>query len=304
MIYTNLLDLVGNTPIVQIKFENEENIADIYVKLEKFNLGGSIKDRAALGMIEVAEKEGILNKESVIVEPTSGNTGISLALIGRLKGYKVIVVMPDTMSIERRAVIKAYGAELILTDGAKGTKGAIDEAERLVAENKNYFIPQQFNNIANPQKHYDTTAEEILKDFKNLDAFVAGVGTGGTISGVGKKLKENYKNIKLVAVEPTDSAVLSGKSAGKHVIQGIGAGFIPNNYAGEIIDEIIQVTNDDALVFTKKLANEKGLFLGISSGANIYAAYRVAKKMGRGKKVLTISPDGGEKYLSLPLFQV
>lgn len=304
MIYTNLLDLVGNTPIVQIKFENEENIADIYVKLEKFNLGGSIKDRAALGMIEVAEKEGILNKESVIVEPTSGNTGISLALIGRLKGYKVIVVMPDTMSIERRAVIKAYGAELILTDGAKGTKGAIDEAERLVAENKNYFIPQQFNNIANPQKHYDTTAEEILKDFKNLDAFVAGVGTGGTISGVGKKLKENYKNIKLVAVEPTDSAVLSGKSAGKHVIQGIGAGFIPNNYAGEIIDEIIQVTNDDALVFTKKLANEKGLFLGISSGANIYAAYQVAKKMGRGKKVLTISPDGGEKYLSLPLFQV
>ena len=267
-------------------------------------MGGSIKDRAALGMIEVAEKEGILNKESVIVEPTSGNTGISLALIGRLKGYKVIVVMPDTMSIERRAVIKAYGAELILTDGAKGTKGAIDEAERLVAENKNYFIPQQFNNIANPQKHYDTTAEEILKDFKNLDAFVAGVGTGGTISGVGKKLKENYKNIKLVAVEPTDSAVLSGKSAGKHVIQGIGAGFIPNNYAGEIIDEIIQVTNDDALVFTKKLANEKGLFLGISSGANIYAAYRVAKKMGRGKKVLTISPDGGEKYLSLPLFQV
>lgn len=302
MIYNNLLELIGNTPVVQVKFE-DENVADIYVKLEKFNLGGSVKDRAALGMIEAAEREGLLNKDSVIVEPTSGNTGISLALIGRLKGYKVIVVMPDTMSVERRALIKAYGAELILTDGAKGTKGAIDEAERLVAENKNYFIPQQFNNTANPQKHYDTTAEEILKDFESLDAFVAGVGTGGTISGIGKKLKENFKDIKVIAVEPTDSAVLSGNAPGKHVIQGIGAGFVPNNYNKDLIDEIIQVTNDDALAFTKRLANEKGLFLGISSGANIYVAYQVAKKLGSGKKVLTISPDGGEKYLSLPLFQ-
>lgn len=186
MIYKNIIDLIGNTPVVQLKFPEKENIAEIYIKLEKFNIGGSVKDRAALGMIEAAEKNGLLKADSVIVEPTSGNTGIALALIGKLKGYKVIVVMPDTMSIERRALIKAYGAKLILTDGAKGTKGAIEEAERLVSENKNYFIPQQFNNPANPQKHYDTTAEEILADFKSLDAFVAGVGTSGTLTGVGK----------------------------------------------------------------------------------------------------------------------
>lgn len=303
MIYNNILDLVGNTPVVKLRFPEKENIADIYVKLEKFNLGGSVKDRAALGMIEAAEKDGLLKDGSVIVEPTSGNTGIALALIGKLKGYKVIVVMPDTMSLERRALIKAYGAELVLTDGAKGTKGAIDEAERLVAENKNYFIPQQFNNPANPQKHYDTTAEEILADFNELDAFVAGVGSAGTLTGVGKKLKENFKNIEIIAVEPKDSAVLSGAQAGKHVIQGIGAGFIPNNYNKEIVDNIIQISNDDALAYTKKAASEEGLFIGISSGANIAAAYQVAKNLGKGKKVLTISPDGGEKYLSLPLFQ-
>lgn len=303
MIYKNILDLIGNTPVVQLKFPEKENIADIYVKLEKFNIGGSVKDRAALGMIEAAEREGLLNADSVIVEPTSGNTGIALALIGRLKGYKVIVVMPDTMSIERRALVKAYGAELILTDGSKGTKGAIDEAERLVAENKNYFIPQQFNNPANPQKHYDTTAEEILADFEELDAFVAGVGTSGTLAGVGKKLKENFSDIEIIAVEPEDSPVLSGGQAGKHVIQGIGAGFIPKNYNSDLVDEIIKISNDEAFTFTKKLAKEEGLFLGISSGANVAAAYTVAKKLGKGKKVLTISPDGGEKYLSLPLFQ-
>lgn len=303
MIYKNILDLIGNTPVVQLKFPEKENIADIYVKLEKFNIGGSVKDRAALGMIEAAEREGLLNADSVIVEPTSGNTGIALALIGRLKGYKVIVVMPDTMSIERRALVKAYGAELILTDGSKGTKGAIDEAERLVAENKNYFIPQQFNNPANPQKHYDTTAEEILADFEELDAFVAGVGTSGTLAGVGKKLKENFSDIEIIAVEPEDSPVLSGGQAGKHVIQGIGAGFIPKNYNSDLVDEIIKISNDEAFTFTKKLAKEEGLFLGISSGANVAAAYTVAKKLGKGKKVLTISPDGGEKYLSLPIFQ-
>lgn len=303
MIYKNIIDLIGNTPVVQLKFPEKENIAEIYIKLEKFNIGGSVKDRAALGMIEAAEKNGLLKADSVIVEPTSGNTGIALALIGKLKGYKVIVVMPDTMSIERRALIKAYGAELILTDGAKGTKGAIEEAERLVSENKNYFIPQQFNNPANPQKHYDTTAEEILADFKSLDAFVAGVGTSGTLTGVGKKLKENFSNIQIIAVEPEDSPVLSGGQSGKHVIQGIGAGFMPKNYDTALVDEIIKISNDEALTFTKRIAKEEGLFLGISSGANIAAAYTIAKKLGKGKKVLTISPDGGEKYLSLPVFQ-
>lgn len=303
MIYKNIIDLIGNTPVVQLKFPEKENIAEIYIKLEKFNIGGSVKDRAALGMIEAAEKNGLLKADSVIVEPTSGNTGIALALIGKLKGYKVIVVMPDTMSIERRALIKAYGAELILTDGAKGTKGAIEEAERLVSENKNYFIPQQFNNPANPQKHYDTTAEEILADFKSLDAFVAGVGTSGTLTGVGKKLKENFSNVQIIAVEPEDSPVLSGGQSGKHVIQGIGAGFIPKNYDTALVDEIIKISNDEALTFTKRIAKEEGLFLGISSGANIAAAYTIAKKLGKGKKVLTISPDGGEKYLSLPIFQ-
>lgn len=303
MIYKNIIDLIGNTPVVQLKFPEKENIAEIYIKLEKFNIGGSVKDRAALGMIEAAEKNGLLKADSVIVEPTSGNTGIALALIGKLKGYKVIVVMPDTMSIERRALIKAYGAELILTDGAKGTKGAIEEAERLVSENKNYFIPQQFNNPANPKKHYDTTAEEILADFKSLDAFVAGVGTSGTLTGVGKKLKENFSNVQIIAVEPEDSPVLSGGQSGKHVIQGIGAGFIPKNYDTALVDEIIKISNDEALTFTKRIAKEEGLFLGISSGANIAAAYTIAKKLGKGKKVLTISPDGGEKYLSLPIFQ-
>lgn len=303
MIYKNIIDLVGNTPVVQLKFPNEENIADIFVKLEKFNIGGSVKDRAALGMFEAAERDGLLKPNSVIIEPTSGNTGIALALIGKLKGYKVIVVMPDTMSVERRTLIKAYGAELILTDGAKGTKGAVEEAERIAAKNENYFIPQQFNNPANPQKHYDTTAEEILADFDSLDAFVAGVGTSGTLTGVGKKLKENFNNIEIIAVEPEDSPVLSGGQAGKHVIQGIGAGFIPNNFNKEYVDSIIKVSNDDALAFTKRIVREEGLFLGISSGANLVAAYEVAKRLGKGKKVLTISPDGGEKYLSLPLFQ-
>lgn len=303
MIYKNALDLIGNTPVLEIKFSQNENIADIFVKLEKFNLGGSVKDRAALGMIEAAERDGILKKDSVIIEPTSGNTGIALALIGKLKGYEVIIVMPDTMSLERRTMIKAYGAKLILTDGSKGMKAAIEEAERLAKENKNYFIPQQFNNPANPQKHYNTTAEEIIKDFDSLDAFVAGVGTSGTLSGIGKKLKETFPNIKIIAVEPKDSAVLSGGEAGKHVIQGIAAGFIPNNHDKDIVDEIIQVTNDEALNYTKKLADSNGLFLGISSGANLFAAHEVAKKLGQGKKVLTISPDGGEKYLSLPLFQ-
>jgi len=253
----------------------------VYVKLEKFNLSGSVKDRAALGMIEAAEKEGLLKEGSVIIEPTSGNTGIALALIGRLKGYKVIIVMPDTMSIERRATLKAYGAELILTDGTKGMGEAIAVAEKLAAENPNYFLPQQFNNKANPEKHYETTGKELLDDFKVIDAFVAGVGTGGTIVGVAKRLKERSKDTKVVGVEPSTSAVLSGEKPGKHSIQGIGTGFIPKNYDASVVDEIVKISSEEALEYAKKASHDFGLFVGISSGANIAAAYQVAKKLGK-----------------------
>ena len=301
MIYNNLLDLIGNTPVVKIDFK-DENIADVYVKLEKFNLSGSVKDRAALGMIETAEKEGLLKEGSVIIEPTSGNTGIALALIGRLKGYKVIIVMPDTMSIERRATLKAYGAELILTDGTKGMGEAIAIAEKLAAENPNYFLPQQFNNKANPEKHYETTGKELLDDFKVIDAFVAGVGTGGTIVGVAKRLKERSKDTKVVGVEPSTSAVLSGEKPGKHSIQGIGTGFIPKNYDASVVDEIVKISSEEAVEYAKKASHDFGLFVGISSGANIAAAYQVAKKLGKGKIVVTLAPDGGEKYLSVEAF--
>ena len=302
MIYNNLLDLIGNTPVVKIDFK-DKNIADVYVKLEKFNLSGSVKDRAALGMIEAAEKEGLLKDGSVIIEPTSGNTGIALALIGRLKGYKVIIVMPDTMSIERRSTLKAYGAELILTDGTKGMGEAIAVAEKLAAENPNYFLPQQFNNKANPKKHYETTGKEILDDFKVVDAFVAGVGTGGTIVGVARRLKERSKDTLIVGVEPSTSAVLSGGKPGKHSIQGIGTGFIPENYYVSVIDEIVKISSEEAVEYAKKASHDFGLFVGISSGANIAAAYQIAKKLGKGKIVVTIAPDGGEKYLSVEAFQ-
>ena len=301
MIYNNLLDLIGNTPVVKVDFK-DENIADVYVKLEKYNLSGSVKDRAALGMIEAAEKEGLLKEGSVIIEPTSGNTGIALALIGRLKGYKVIIVMPDTMSIERRATLKAYGAELILTDGTKGMGEAIAIAEKLAAENPNYFLPQQFNNKANPEKHYETTGKELLDDFKVIDAFVAGVGTGGTIVGVAKRLKERSKDTKVVGVEPSTSAVLSGEKPGKHGIQGIGTGFIPKNYDASVVDEIVKISSEEAVEYAKKASHDFGLFVGISSGANIAAAYQVAKKLGKGKIVVTLAPDGGEKYLSVEAF--
>ena len=303
MIYNNIIELIGNTPIIKLNSFNKEDIANIYVKLEKYNIGGSVKDRAALGMIEEAEKQGLLKPNSVIIEPTSGNTGISLAMIGRSKGYKVIIIMPETMSIERRNIIKAFGAELILTEGAKGMKGAIEEAERMASENTNYFLPQQFNNYANPKKHYETTAEEILSDFTNLDAFIAGVGTSGTIVGVGKKLKEHFPIIKIIAVEPEASHVLSGGTPGKHAIQGIGAGFIPKIYDENIIDEVIQISNELSFEFGNKMSKEEGLFLGISSGAAIAAAYEIAKRLGKGKNILVISPDGGEKYLSTDMFK-
>ena len=304
MIFENILDLIGNTPVVKLNLDKDENIADVYVKLEKFNLGGSVKDRAALGMIEAAEREGLLKPGGTIVEPTSGNTGIALALIGKAKGYNVIITMPESMTIERRNYLKAYGAELVLTDAALGMKGAIAKAEEIVAENPGYFLPQQFNNPANPAKHYETTAKEIIADFGDtLDAFISGVGTAGTLSGVGKRLKEESPNTKVIAVEPSDSAVLSGKNAGKHIIQGIGAGFIPGNYDKDLVDEIILISNDEAVDFGVRAGKENGIFIGISSGAAIAAAYKVAKQLGKGKKVLAICPDGGEKYLSMEAYK-
>jgi len=302
MIYNGGLELIGNTPILKVNnLIKDENIADIYVKLEKFNPGGSVKDRAALGMIEKAEREGILKPGTTIVEPTSGNTGIALALIGKLKGYKVIIIMPETMSKERRDLIKAYGAELVLTEGAKGMKGAIEKAEEL-GSGEGFFIPQQFENIANPEKHYETTAEEIYKDIPDLDAFVGGVGSGGTVVGLSKNLKKKNPNIKAVAVEPANSPVLSGGNPGGHKIQGIGAGFVPGIYEKEYIDEIVKVKDEDAFKTAKAFAETESILIGISSGAAVFAAIEIAKKLGKGKKVLAIAPDGGEKYISMGLF--
>lgn len=302
MIYNKALDLIGNTPILKVNnLIKDENIADIYVKLEKYNPGGSVKDRAALGMIETAEKEGILKPGSTIVEPTSGNTGIALAFIGKIKGYKVIIVMPETMSKERRDLIKAYGAELILTEGSKGMKGAIEKAVE-IGSGDGFFIPQQFENIANPEKHFETTAEEIYKDIPDLDAFIAGVGTGGTLIGISKNLKKKNTNIKAIAVEPATSPVLSGGNPGGHKIQGIGAGFIPGIYESDYVDEIIKVKDDDAFNTAKAFSEAEGVLVGISSGASLYAAIEIAKKLGKGKKVLAIAPDGGEKYISMGLY--
>jgi cysteine synthase A len=302
MIYNGVIELVGNTPILKLNnLVKDENIADIYVKLEKFNPGGSVKDRAALGMIEKAESQGLLKPGSTIVEPTSGNTGIALAFIGRLKGYNVTIVMPETMSKERRDLIKAYGASLVLTEGSKGMKGAIEKAIE-IGSGDGYFIPQQFENIANPEKHYETTAEEIYKDIPDLDVFLAGVGSGGTIVGVSKNLKKKNASIKAFAVEPANSPVLSGGNPGGHKIQGIGAGFIPGIYEKEYIDEIVKVKDEDAFKTAKALAEKEGILVGISSGAAIYAAIEVAKKLGKGKKVLAIAPDGGEKYISMGLY--
>ncbi|MDU2288703.1 cysteine synthase A [uncultured Clostridium sp.] len=302
MIYDGAIELIGRTPILKLTKMVDKNSADIYVKLEKFNPGGSVKDRAALGMIEKAEEAGILKEGSVIVEPTSGNTGIALAMIGRVKGYKVIIVMPETMSKERRDLIKAYGAELVLTEGAKGMKGAIEKATEMVNE-YGYFMPQQFENIANPEKHYATTAQEIYEDINDLDVFVAGVGTGGTVSGIGKNLKGKIDGIEIVAVEPSNSQVLSGKNPGPHKIQGIGAGFIPGNYKGEYVDKVVAVTDNNAIETAVNFAKQEGILIGISSGAAIYAAIEIAKKLGKGKKVLAIAPDGGEKYISMGIYE-
>ncbi|EKN41225.1 cysteine synthase A, partial [Clostridium botulinum CFSAN001627] len=302
MLYENSIDLIGNTPMFKLNNMREENMADVYVKLEKFNPGGSIKDRAALGMIEEAEKMGKIKPGDIIVEPTSGNTGIGLAMVGRLKGYKVIIVMPDSMSIERRNMIKAYGAELVLTEGNKGMTGAIEKAEELARDKKRYFIPQQFSNRANSKKHYETTAVEILKDVDDLDAFVASVGTGGTIAGIGRRLKEFNKNIKVVAVEPYNSPVISGGKAAPHKIQGIGAGFIPDVYEKDVVDDVMTITDEESYEYARRFGAEEGILVGISSGANIAAAIKIAKKLGKGKKVVTVAPDGGEKYISTGLY--
>ncbi|WP_426348442.1 cysteine synthase A [Alloiococcus sp. CFN-8] len=301
MIFNNVIDMIGNTPIIKLNNVVGENSAEVYVKLEKYNPAASVKDRAALGMIEKAEELGLLKKGDTIVEPTSGNTGIALAMVGNVKGYKVVIVMPDTMSKERRDMIRAFGAELVLTEGAKGMKGAISKAEELVEE-KGYFMPQQFLNVANPEKHYATTAKEILADIPDLDAFVAGVGTGGTITGVGKNLKEIKAEVKVVAVEPEKSPVISGGQPGPHKIQGIGAGFIPENYKAEVVDKVLQVSEEAAFETARLLAAKEGVLVGISSGAAISAALNIAKELGAGKKVLVIAPDGAEKYMSMGLF--
>ncbi|KAA6443775.1 cysteine synthase A [Bacillus swezeyi] len=299
----SVYDLIGNTPVVKLNRLVDENSADVYVKLEYMNPGSSVKDRIALAMIEDAEEKGLLKEGDTLIEPTSGNTGIGLAMVAAAKGIKAILVMPDTMSSERRNLLRAYGAELVLTPGAEGMKGAIKKAEELAEEN-GYFMPQQFNNPANVEVHRRTTGQEIVQQFGDgLDAFVAGIGTGGTITGAGEVLKEKNPSIKIFAVEPTDSPVLSGGKPGPHKIQGIGAGFVPEILNTDIYDEIVKVKNEEAFEFARKAAREEGILGGISSGAAIYAAVQVAKKLGKGKKVLAVLPSNGERYLSTPLYQ-
>ena len=287
------LNLIGNTPIVQLPEEN------IFIKMEKFNPGGSIKDRTALGMILDAENKGLLKKNSIIVEPTSGNTGIGLALIGRLKGYKVIITMPESMSQERRTIISSYGATLILTEAQRGMAGAIERANEIVKDDRKNFMPDQFNNPANPMIHYETTGQEIIHQLNDLDIFTAAVGTGGTLTGVAKRLKEFNNKIVIAGVEPAKSAVLSGHNPSPHKIQGIGAGFIPNTYSGENVDEILTVTDEEAIDTAVEVSAKTGILVGISTGANVAAARKLSDKYGRNKKILTISPDGGEKYMSM-----
>lgn len=301
-IYESITELVGQTPIVKLSKLVPEDAADVYVKLESFNPGSSVKDRIALAMIEKAEQTGELQPGSTIIEPTSGNTGIGLAMIGSAKGYKVIIVMPETMSIERRKLMQAYGAELILTPGSEGIKGSIAKATEL-AEKEGYFLPLQFENPENPHIHEVTTGVEIADAFADgLDAFVSGIGTGGTITGAGKVLAEKFPGIDIVGVEPAESAVLSGGQPGPHKIQGIGTGFVPKVLDRDVITEVIAVAGDDAIKTAREVAHQEGFLVGISSGAAVNAALRVAKKLGKGKKVLAILPDNGERYLSTALY--
>ncbi|AFV02768.1 Cysteine synthase [Dehalobacter sp. UNSWDHB] len=304
-IYEGLTDLIGGTPLVKLKKLTIGLNAEIVAKLESFNPGGSVKDRIALHMIKTAEEKGLINTNSVIIEPTSGNTGIGLAFVTAARGYRLILTMPDTMSVERRSLLKAYGAELVLTPGAEGMKGAIQKAMELAKETPNSFIPQQFENPANPEIHRKTTAEEIWNDTDGeVEIIVGGVGTGGTVTGVGEILKSRKSNIKVIAVEPNDSPVLSGGKPGPHKIQGIGAGFVPQVLNLGVVDEIIKVTNEQAFETGRRLAREEGLLVGISSGAAAYAALEVAKRPeNEGKRIVVVLPDTGERYLSTSLFQ-
>lgn len=303
-IVNSITDLIGNTPIVKLNRVVPEDAADVYVKLEFFNPAGSIKDRIALAMIERAEKEGKLTAGGTIVEPTSGNTGVGLAMVAAAKGYHLVITMPETMSVERRKLMQGYGAELILTPGADGMKGSIAKAEELVKE-KSYFIPMQFENPANPAIHEATTGAEIIDAFgkDNLpDAFVAGVGTGGTLTGIGHALKKANPATKVYALEPAESPLLKEGHGGKHKIQGISAGFIPKVLDKDVYDGIVEVSSDDAIATAREVAHKEGILVGISAGANIKGAIELAKKLGKGKKVITVSPDGGDRYLSTDLF--
>ncbi|RIN98583.1 cysteine synthase A [Mammaliicoccus sciuri] len=299
----NIVELIGDTPVVKLNKVVEEGSADVYVKLEYQNPGSSVKDRIGLAMIEAAEKEGEIKPGDTIIEPTSGNTGIGLAMVAAAKGYKAVFVMPDTMSSERRALLKAYGAELVLTPGAEGMKGAIKKAKEL-KEETGYFEPQQFENPANPKVHELTTGPELVEQFEGLqiDAFLAGVGTGGTLSGAGKVLKEKYPNIQVVAIEPEASPILSGGSPGPHKLQGLGAGFVPDTLNTDVYDDVIKVGNEEAMEMSRKVAKEEGILGGISSGAAIVAALKKAKELGAGKTVVTVLPSNGERYLSTPLY--
>ena len=299
-----ILDLIGNTPMIRLHRLVSGSDAEVWAKLEGFNPGGSVKDRIALAMIEDAEKRGVLKKGMKIVEPTSGNTGIGLAMVAAVKGYSILLTMPESMSLERRRLLEAYGAELVLTPAEKGMKGAIAKADEIVASGREYFKPDQFGNPANPQVHRKTTAKEIITAMgaKKIDAFVAGVGTGGTITGVGEVLRKKYKDITIFAVEPSASAVLSGGPPGPHPIQGIGAGFVPVVLNTTVYDGIIKVTQEDASLTARRLAREEGLLAGISSGAACWAALQVAAKLGKGTRVVTVLPDVGERYLTTGLF--
>ena len=302
-IYKSALDLVGKTPLLEVQnFEKENNLeATVLVKLEYFNPLGSVKDRVAYAMIEDGIKQGKINKDTVIIEPTSGNTGIALAMAGKLKGYKVIIIMPDTMSIERRQLVKAFGAELILTEGAKGMAGSIEKANELLDKNPNYICLGQFDNEDNPRAHYETTGPEILKEVKDVSFIVAGIGSGGTIVGAGKYLKEKNKEIKVIGIEPKSSPLITENKSGPHKIQGIGANFIPKIYDKDIVDKVITVSDEDSYETVRLIANKLGILIGISSGANISGAMKLSDE-NPGKIIVTVAPDGVDKYMSMGIF--
>lgn len=306
MIARNVTELIGNTPLMELsRYEKNHGLnAKIFAKLECFNPAGSVKDRIGLSMIEDAEKKGVLKPDSVIIEPTSGNAGIGLASVAASKGYRVVLTMPDTMSVERRNLLKAYGAEVVLTEGARGMRGAIEKAEELVRTTPHAFMPGQFENPANPQAHFETTGPEIWRDTKGrVDFFISGVGTGGTLTGVGRYLKKQNPNVKIVAVEPSDSAVISGKRPGPHKLQGLGAGFIPKTLDRKVMDEVIPVTSDDAYRAGREIARHEGILVGISSGAAVWAAETIAKRPeNKGASIVALLPDTGERYLSTPYY--